>query len=98
MQNEYVGTDHNLDLLTTFTLFLTMLHRKVRFCSYRLQVPGREISSGSGFIRAMLADIQGKVTRKEGQSFNRAFASGARRFLAPDHATGPVLKKMRKKE
>lgn len=91
-----MGTDHNLDLLTAFTLFLTMLHRKVGFCSYRLQVPGTGISSGSGFIRAMLADIQGKVTRTEGQSFNRAFASGARRFLARDHAKGPALKKMRK--
>lgn len=93
-----MATDHNLDLLKTFTPFLTMLHRKVGFCSYRLQVPGREISRGSGFIRAMLADIQGKVTRTEGQSFNRVFSSGAGRFLAPDHATGPVLKKMRKKE
>lgn len=45
----------------------------------------------------MLAGIQGQVTRAEGQSLNRAFAFRARKFLAPDHARGLMLKKDEKK-
>lgn len=44
----------------------------------------------------MLAGIQGQVTRAEGQRLNRAFAFGAKKFLAPDHARGLMLKKREK--
>lgn len=44
----------------------------------------------------MLAGIQGQVTRAEGQSLNRALAFGARKFPAPDHARGLMLKRQEK--
>lgn len=78
--------------------FVTMLNIKAEFCSRWLQAAGREICSSSGFSRASHAGRHpGTGHQGRRTELQQSICLGARKFLAPDHARGLMLKKTRKK-